>query len=294
MLNYLQAFEFKEIFNAIKLLNPINIAELILLAVVIVFIYKKIKGSQAEQLVKGIIMLFLALILSHLFKLHIIGKVLESVVNIVIFSLVVIFQPELRRLLGYLGQPGMINRNIFTVQKEMDMKTVIEEIAEAIKHLSKSHTGALMVLKRVSGNEAFLEVGTRLDAKVSHELLMTIFHPNTPLHDGSIVISDGNIIAAGVLLPLTEDPTLSWKYGTRHRAAIGMSEVSDAICLVVSEETGDISMAQGGLLTRFVTADELKNELFDIFNCSEEISEIIEKNSKVSFNFNLFKAKTFK
>lgn len=269
MQNYLQGINLSDFIHYIKGLNPINIMELTFLAIIIFIIYKKIKGSQAEQLVKGVIMLFIALTLSHIFQLNIIGKVLEGIVNIVIFSLVVIFQPELRRLLGYIGQSGMINKNILYASKEIDTKAVIDETIEAIKYLSKSHTGALMVFKTVAGNESFLEVGTKLDANVSQELLLTIFHPNTPLHDGAIVISNDKIVAAGVLLPLTEDPTLSWKYGTRHRAAIGMSEVSDAVCIVVSEETGEFSMAQGGLLTKFSTTDELKTELKAILGYEE-------------------------
>ncbi|MEI7473847.1 MAG: diadenylate cyclase CdaA [bacterium] len=290
MLNYLQGIDLKDIVYSIKGLNPVNFIELTFLVIVIFIIYRKIKGSQAEQLLKGILMLFLALILSHVFQLHIIGKVLESIVNIVIFSLVVIFQPELRRLLGYLGQPGIINKNILSPQRDSDTKSIVDEIIEAVKHLSKSHIGALLVFKNVVGNESFLEVGTKLNANVTHELILTIFHPNTPLHDGATVISNDQIVAAGVLLPLTEDPTLSWKYGTRHRAAIGMSEVSDAVCLVVSEETGDISMAQGGLLTKFSNTDELKRELMAVLGCNEDEDKNITLD-KNSLTFGLFKHK---
>lgn len=292
MQNYLQGINIDNIIPYVKGLNPINIMELVFLAIIIFIIYKKIKGSQAEQLVKGVIMLFIALILSHVFQLNIIGKVLESIVNIVIFSLVVIFQPELRRLLGYIGQSGLINKNIMNSSKEIDKKAVIDETIDAIKYLSKSRTGALMVFKTVKGNESFLEVGTKLDANVSQELLLTIFHANTPLHDGAIVISNDKIVAAGVLLPLTEDPTLSWKYGTRHRAAIGMSEVSDAVCLVVSEETGEISMAQGGLLTKFLTTDDLKTELTAVLGFNQEKNTVEEKSEKNTFKHDNSKEKS--
>lgn len=251
----------------------VNVIELLIIGFVLFKIYRYITGTHAGQLLKGVLMLFLALLLSKLFKLQIIGKVLESVVNIVIFSLVVIFQPELRRLLGYLGQRGFFNKTAFVSDIESDVKEIINEVVNAIKHLSKSHTGALIVFQNMSETEPNLEVGTKLNAKISTELLLTIFHPNTPLHDGAVVINGDKILASSVLLPLTEDPKLSWQYGTRHRAAIGMSEVSDALCLVVSEETGNISLAQGGKLTQMQSLDELRTELEVLYGISNSIRE---------------------
>lgn len=264
----------------IKLVSPmfsslrlINIFELLVLGFVVFKIYRYITGTHAEQLLKGILMLLSALLLSKLFNLQIIGKVLESVVNIVIFSLVVIFQPELRRLLGYLGQRGFFARTSFVADIESDVKEVIDHILNATKHLSKSHTGALIVFQNTTGMESTIEVGTKLNARISTELLLTIFHPNTPLHDGAVVISGDKILASSVLLPLTEDPKLSWQYGTRHRAAIGMSEISDATCLVVSEETGHISIAVGGKLMQIDGLDKLRSELEFIYGISESIRE---------------------
>lgn len=276
--------------DIISNLNYVNVIELVIIFVVIYKIYKYITGTQAEQLLKGILMLLFALLLSKIFRLEIIGRVLESIVSIVLFSLVVIFQPELRRILGYLGQPGIIRKNILSHEPEEDSKTVITEITEAIKHLSKSHTGALIVIQNVNGLESYLEVGTKLNATVSTELLLTIFHPNTPLHDGAVVISGGKILAASVLLPLTEDPKLSWQYGTRHRAAIGMSEASDAICLVVSEETGHISLAQGGNLTQFASSEELRKELEFLYGLTE--TEVAPE-SKKKFNINTVLGESF-
>lgn len=167
-------------------------------------------------------------------------------------SLIVIFQPELRRLLGYLGQPGFIRKTFFTSgsfrENDDNEIDVIKEIIEAVKYMTKTKTGALIVFQKEMNTGIYSDVGTKLDAIISTELILTIFHPNTPLHDGAMVIENGRIHSAGVLLPLTEDPKLSWKYGTRHRAAIGMSEVSDAACLVVSEETGDVSITMDGIL----------------------------------------------
>jgi len=271
--------------DTLRSISFVNVVELIIIAVIIYKIYKYITGTQAEQLLKGILMLLLALVLTKVFRLQILGRVIESIVNIVIFSLVVIFQPELRRILGYLGQPGVLSKNLFSIGSvKPEVKDVITELVESAKYLSKSHIGALIVIKNTTGFENYIEVGTKLDARVSTELLLTIFHPNTPLHDGAVVIHDGKIVAAGVLLPLTENPTLSWQYGTRHRAAIGMSEVSDSTCIVVSEETGNISMAQGGILTKFTSLDDLRKELELIYGFSEK--DTVDK-SKFDLN-NIF------
>ena len=270
-------------------LRLVNVFEILVLGFIIFKIYRYISGTHAEQLLKGILMLLLALLLCKFFKLQIIGKVLESIVNIVIFSLVVIFQPELRRLLGYLGQRGFFNRTSFATEMQSDVKEIIDQIVNAVKYLSKSHIGALIVFQNTTGVESTLEVCTKLNASISTELLLTIFHPNTPLHDGAVVIRGDKILASGVLLPLTEDPKLSWQYGTRHRAAIGMSEVSDATCLVVSEETGHISLADGGKLTQITGLDHLKTELEFIYGISDSIKDkSVEEDRKKKFSFQSF------
>jgi diadenylate cyclase len=272
-------------------MNPLDVLEMIIIiffmtvfGLAIYRWYKHIKGSPTERLLNGALFVLFALLISKIFNLQILGRLLESIVSIIIFSLIVIFQPELRRLLGYLGQPGILSKNIFAFGTESEVKNTIGEITETVKHLSKSHIGALIVLQNSTGFENYIEVGTKLDAQISTELLLTIFHPNTPLHDGAVVVSGARIVAAGVLLPLTEDPTLSWKYGTRHRAAIGMSELSDAACIVVSEETGEISLAQGGLLTKFTSVEDLKIELDFLYGFSEIGSDKIVKQNKFDFS----------
>jgi diadenylate cyclase len=245
--------------------HPIILLEIVILAFIVWRIYLRIKGTQAEQLLKGILVIIAALLLSKAFNLVVISRVLENLVNVVLVGLVVIFQPELRRILGYLGQSGVFARNIFNFNSEGEIKSLIVSISEAVNHLSKTHTGALLVLEDSPSSETYLEVGTPVNADVSPELILTIFHPHTPLHDGAIVINGKKIIAAGVLLPLTEDPKLSWQYGTRHRAAIGMSEISNSICIVVSEETGDISMARAGVLKKFSEASELREALEEVY-----------------------------
>lgn len=211
-------------------------------------------------------------------------------VSVIMFGAVIIFQPEIRKFLGYLGQSNFFHTHFSKKNlKETQKVNVIKELVETVKYLSKTRTGALMVLEREEDINTYSEVGTQLEALISTELLLTIFHPNTPLHDGAVVISGDKIQSAGVLLPLTEDPKLSWKYGTRHRAAIGMSEVSDSACLVVSEETGDISIALDGSLKKYEEITQLKKDLEILLGYEEDFAE--EENRTV---FNFIKIKTKK
>ncbi len=258
-------------------LNWVNILEVLFIAVILFVFYKKfIRNTQSEKLVKGLFFLVFAWIVSEvliLIDLQILGVFLKSLVTLIALSLIVIFQPELRKLLGYLGQPGFIRRTFFTPgpYKAGENKVdIIKEIIEAVKYLTKTKTGALIVFQKDMGTGVYSDVGTRIDAIISTELILTIFHPNTPLHDGAMVIENNKIHSAGVLLPLTEDPKLSWKYGTRHRAAIGMSEVSDAACLVVSEETGDVSVCMDGILKKYEDLMTLKSDLEAILGIKQD------------------------
>lgn len=262
-----------------------NIFEICVIAATLIVFYQKfIKNTHSEKFVKGAVVLVFLWILSEVLvalDLTILGVFLRSVVTLIALSLIVIFQPELRRFLGYLGQIDFFKR-IFENDKTKETNKsidVIKEIIEAVKYLSKSHTGALIVFQNDLSN-TYHDVGTILNADVSTELLLTIFHVNTPLHDGAVVISGSKIISAGVLLPLTDDPKLSWKYGTRHRAAIGMTESSNAACLVVSEETGDVSITLDGSLKKYDDIPTLKADLENILG----YKNIEEQEKKSIFN----------
>lgn len=256
-----------------------NIFEvLIIVSILMVFYQKFIRNTHSEKFVKGAIVLVFMWIISELLialDLTIIGGFLKSIVIFVALSLIVIFQPELRRFLGYLGQIDFFKKLFYNEKKTVDNKSidVIKEIIEAVKYLSKSHTGALIVFQKDLSN-TYHDVGTILNADVSTELLLTIFHINTPLHDGAVVINGSKIISAGVLLPLTDDPKLSWKYGTRHRAAIGMTESSNAACLVVSEETGDVSVTMDGTLKKYDDIPTLKADLESILGYKKTEDEV--------------------
>ena len=290
--------EIKDILvNQLKFLhltfNWVNVVEVLIIAAFLLLVYQKfIKGTQSEKLVKGIFILLFAWLFSEIlikFNLLILGVFLRTMVSVIMFGAVIIFQPEIRKFLGYLGQSNFFHAHFNKKNlKEEQKVNVIKELIESVKYLSKTRTGALMVLEREEDVNSYSDVGIQLDAVLSTELILTIFHPNTPLHDGAVVISGDTIKSAGVLLPLTEDPKLSWKYGTRHRAAIGMSEVSDSACLVVSEETGDVSIALDGTLRKYEDITKLKKDLEILLGYEDE--DIVEEN-KTLFNFIKIKTK---
>lgn len=267
--------------------NFTNVAEILIIAGILYAFYNKfIKNTQSEKFVKGLFILIFFWVFGEVLvrlDLRILGMFLKSVVTLISLSLIVIFQPELRKFLGFLGQVDFISRafNQSAHASKNPKIDVIKELIEAVKYLSKSHTGALIVFQSDLSN-TYSEVGTKINADLSTELILTIFHPNTPLHDGAVVINGSKIISAGVLLPLTEDPKLSWKYGTRHRAAIGMSETSDAACLVVSEETGDVSVAVDGALKKYEDLITLKADLENILGIKKDMDE--EKKSIFKIN----------
>ena len=267
------------------------IAQLFLIFSILYAIFNKfIKNTSSETLVKGIFVLILGWLFGEIlikFNLNILGAFIRASVGVIAISLVVIFQPELRRFLNYLGQTNFWKRALFPVQNDkFDIKTnVAKEITETVKYLSKTKTGGLIVLQNDENQSTYSEVGTNIDAKISAELLLTIFFPNTPLHDGAVVIKNDKIVSAGVLLPLTEDPKLSWRYGTRHRAAIGVTEINDCSCIVVSEETGDISIALDGVLKKYETIADFKEDLQKILKIEEKREEKLPKKVFEFVNF---------
>lgn len=287
MINDILIYILKYISTLELTFNWSDFLQIAFLAILLLFLYRKfIKNTPSEKFVKGLLILVCAWAVSEILMridLKIIGMFLKSIVTLVSLSLIVIFQPELRKFLGFLGQVDFVTK-LFNQNNKTERKIdVVKELIESVKFLSKSHTGALIVFQSDLRN-TYSDVGTKLNADLSTELLLTIFHPNTPLHDGAVVINGDKIISAGVLLPLTEDPKLSWKYGTRHRAAIGMTEVSDAACLVVSEESGDVSVAIDGALKKYEDLVTLKADLENILGYKEEI----EEDKKTIFKINNF------
>lgn len=263
-----------EIFQANGVLIGKMALQVGILIGLIYFIYNRfIRQSHAERLLKGVFITLMTFVgfwlMARLFGFGILEAVFGASIQTLFIGLIVIFQPELRRMLLFLGQSELFGLSFFSASsKGQKAEFLIREMCEAVHFLSKSKRGALIVLESHNnpGGE-YLEAGTQVDAQLSTELLLTIFHPNTPLHDGAIVVNtDNRITAAGVLLPLTEDPELSWQYGTRHRAAIGLTEISNSRCIVVSEETGNISLAFEGTLEKMDNAEDLQHTLEKAFH----------------------------
>ena len=214
-----------------------------------------LKNTRAAALVKGLMVLAVLVIVSKWLNLHVINWILEKAMTMMMVALPVVFQPELRRTLEQIGRGRLFRKRIELDESELN--DMIDAVANAVMIMSQRKVGALIVFERQTGLEDVIETGTRLNATISAPLLENIFEPNTPLHDGAVVIRDDMIEAAACILPLAEASGVSRELGTRHRAAVGISENTDAIVIVVSEETGVISMAQDGVLTRPMTSHDL-------------------------------------
>lgn len=245
--------------------NPFELITLIVdLAIVIFLLYcffKVVKGSRAWQLIKGIVLLIIATWISGLCNLKILNWILTGIMNLGVIAIIVIFQPELRRGLEQLGTNKLTK--FFGIDKDVSTKTKedIYKIVIAATELSKAKTGALIVIERDIKIQDIISTGIPMNAEVSPQLLVNIFEPKTPLHDGAVVISGNKISAAACVLPLADDKDIAKELGTRHRAAIGISKESDSIVVIVSEETGKMSVAKDGTLIADVREDVLKKIL---------------------------------
>lgn len=245
--------------------NPFELVTLIIDLTLVIFLlycfFKIVKGSRAWQLIKGIALLVVATWVSGLFNLKILNWILTGIMNVGVIAILVIFQPELRRALEQLGTNKLTQ--FFGIDKDLSTKAKedIYKIVIAAEELSKTKTGALIVIEQDIKIQDIIATGIPMDAEVSPQLLVNIFVPKTPLHDGAVVISGNKIAAAACVLPLSDDNDIAKELGTRHRAAIGISKESDSIVVVVSEETGKISVAKDGTLIADVREDVLKKIL---------------------------------
>ena len=244
------------------LLATIGILDIIDIVVVAYFLYRlflMLKNTRAATLVKGLLVLVVFTIACRWLNLHVISWLLEKSMTVIMVALPVVFQPELGRALEQIGRGNLFHKS--SELDEQELESMLESVALATKAMSKSKVGALMVFERNTGLVERIETGVPIDGIVSSGLIQNIFVKDTPLHDGAIIIRGNRVMAACCLLPLTENRNLSQELGTRHRAAIGMSEQSDAMVLVVSEETGTISIARNGDLMRYLTVNDVKEIL---------------------------------
>lgn len=242
------------------------VLEILILWLIYYIVILFIRGSRTVQLIKGLVVIVALLVVTRQLGLTTISWIITKIFPISVLAFLIIFHPELRRGLTQLGQFGTMLRE----------ERVIDEVVKSAAILSKKKIGALIGLEREVGLRPYIESGVPLDSKVTSELINTIFMPNTPLHDGGIIIQGGTITAAGCLFPLSHDPRLSKTMGTRHRAAIGLAEETDAIVVVISEETGAISVSIAGKLTRDLDKETLSKILRNLFSSQKQKRSIFD------------------
>lgn len=232
-----------------------DVIDILLVTYVIYKLTMLIRGTKAIQLLKGISVIIAVWFLSNAFQLQTLKWLVEQAINFGFLAIIIIFQPELRRALEQLGRGRFFTR--YATIEEDEYKETIDALVKASTYMAKRRIGALVSIERETGMNEYVETGVPIQAKITSELLINIFIPNTPLHDGAVIVNKDNILAAACYLPLSESRLIPKELGTRHRAAIGISEVTDSITLVVSEETGQISLAKNGELHQDLDEEQL-------------------------------------
>jgi diadenylate cyclase len=252
------------------LLHQIGWRDVLDVALVSVILYRlllMVKGTKAAQMLLGLLLLLVASIISRFVNLYTLDWLLQGFWAYIVIALIIIFQPEIRRALAKMGETGFLKA--FTSAEEL---RGLEEVVRAAVSLADRKIGALIVIERETDLSDFVELGTPLDARVSRELLMSVFHPSSPIHDGAVVIKGNRAVAAGCFLPIAFSPALQGSLGTRHRAALGLVEETDAVVVIVSEETGSIALAKEGTLETRLDMGTLRDILTDIFTTKKRES----------------------
>ena len=264
-----------------NIVSSVGITDVLDIAIITFLVYKLlgfIRETRAEQLAKGLLLLVVATVLSkwmHLYTLH---WLLSGLISAGLVAIVVIFQPELRRALEYLGRSRITN--IFGEVDNEEAKRIVGQFVEAVDSMSASRTGALIVIEREISLNDIVETGTVIDSQITAQMIGTIFYEGTPLHDGAVIVRGDKLYAAGCVLPLTQNKELNKELGTRHRAGIGITENSDALVIIVSEETGIISIAQNGKLTRFLDGKTIEKKLLNLYFEGETEQKLSDRISK--------------
>jgi len=241
-------------------LGPVEIIDVAVVAFILYQVLRLLRGTQGIQILVGLILLAVIGILSTTFNLILLSWLFRNATFFIIIAVIVIFQPELRRAFDQLGRIGHVGRPLSGFNSRQYNQAISEAI-RATERLSVKKTGALIAFEREVGLEDYAATGVRINGEISAEMLQSIFYPNSPLHDGAVIVRGNRIIAAGCLLPLPEEGTVKERLGTRHRAALGLSLASDALVLVVSEETGNISVIEEGKISRNLDADDLRRRI---------------------------------
>ncbi|BCN29777.1 diadenylate cyclase CdaA [Anaeromicropila herbilytica] len=259
-------------------ITVMDIVEIIILAFLIYEVIKWVKNTRAWMLFKGILVLLIFCLIASIFNFTVILWIFSKTINVGIIAVIIVFQPELRKALEQLGRRNLVMNIIpFEDQKEKNERfsdKTVNEIVKATYELAKTKTGALMVMEQDILLNEYERTGINIDSVITSQLLINIFEHNTPLHDGAVLLRNNRIVSATCYLPLSDNMMLSKELGTRHRAAVGISEVSDSVTIIVSEETGDVSIAIGGQLIRRVDAEYLKQKLINLQNKQTDTKKI--------------------
>jgi uncharacterized protein (TIGR00159 family) len=250
-----------EIMSLVNFRWLLDLLDIALVSFIIYRMFLLIKGTRAVQMLLGLAVILLVYVSAQIGELYTLHWILDNFLSSIILVIVVIFQSDIRRALIHVGRNPFFADLSYREESE-----ILEELTRACSSLAVRRIGALIVIERETGINDFLEVGVEIDAKVSNELIQTIFNPSAPVHDGALILQEGRLSRAGCFLPLTQDEDVSRKLGTRHRAAIGLTELVDAVAIVVSEETGKVSVVVGGRLTRDLDAPTLKRVLTRLLN----------------------------
>jgi diadenylate cyclase len=266
----------QQLYNMFSNVRIRDVIDVLIVAYVLYKLLNLIKETRAEQLTKGIVVLLVLTKLSEWARLYTINYILDNAMTVGVLAILIVFQPELRRGLEYIGRSSFLKKSLIEVRGESISKT-IDEIVDAVASLSRQRIGALIVLEKQTGLNEVAETGTEINGVVTSDLLINIFIPNTPLHDGAVIIKDNIIKAAACFLPLTDSSNVSKELGTRHRAALGISERSDSLSIVVSEETGSISIAENGSISRYLDTKTLRQILIGMYEPEEDKQSFISK-----------------
>jgi diadenylate cyclase len=260
-----------DLFWILSRLDYTQVIDVLIVALIFYLAFLAIRGTRAVQLLWGVgLVLFVLVTVSSFFQLTSLNWLIKNSIPALLVGIPVIFQPELRRIFERLGRAGGMVALPFTSENGDPELSTIDEIARACARLAERRHGALIILERNTGLQDYVDTGVRLDALISAEMLVTVFFPNTPLHDGAVIVRGNHVCAASCILPLAEAIPDYPKLGTRHRAAVGITEDTDALAIVVSEQTGTISLGQGGRLTRSLDEVRLKNVLLTIYHPRSE------------------------
>lgn len=259
-------------------LYPTDIIEIILLAFIIYHLVKWVKNTRAWALVKGIVVIMVFWLFAVIFELNVILWIISNTISVGIIAVIIVFQPEFRKALEQLGQRNIVKSILYfddsRDKNERFSDATVDGLIRATFELAKTKTGALIVIEQTTPLHEYEHTGIMIDSLISSELLINIFEHNTPLHDGAVILRRERIVAATCYLPLSDNMQLSKELGTRHRAALGISEVSDSITIVVSEETGKVSIAKAGKLIRNVDGDYLRAKLEDAQGKTTEVKKL--------------------